>query len=111
MSAATPAPAASTTEQQRQAYLRDVHQAADRVKQHVQTLHSPQLAQQQPVFERRALNQAPPMLAQNAMTGSGSTLEMWEEGVEKRLDDIDRKLGGSDLSDMFAKGKVEDMDF
>ena len=49
-----------------------------------------------------------PMLGLNATSGSGSTLEMWEESVDQRLNEIDSKLNGSDLSAILTK---DDMDF
>lgn len=97
-----------STEQQKQQYLRDVNQTAERVKQFVKQQHSPQLQQQQQeTFQRVPLpGQGAPMLALNATSGSGSTLEMWEESVDQRLNEIDSKLNGSDLSS-FTKGEMD----
>ena len=103
------------TEEQKQQYLKDVSEAAERVKQYIKLQHSPQLQrqqqqqQQQETFERIPLpgNDAS-MLGLNATSGSGSTLEMWEESVDQRLSEIDSKLNGSDLSAILTK---DDMDF
>ena len=95
---------------QKQQYLKDVSEAAERVKQHIRIQHSPQLQrQQQETFERIPLpGNGAPMLGLNAVSGSGSTLEMWEESVDQRLSEIDSKLNGSDLSAILTK---DDMDF
>lgn len=103
------------TEEQKQQYLKDVSEASERVKQYVKTQHSPELQRkEQATFERVPLaggNGMPPMLSLNATAGSGSTLEMWEEGVDQRLNEIDGKLEKSDLSSMFQKGELDQMDF
>lgn len=100
-------------QEQREQYLRDVSQTGEKIKEYIKLQHDPKAQQQeeQKSFERvplpNNLQQQLPMLSLNATAGSGSTLEMWEENVDQRLNDIDRKLNGSDLSSMFATGKVE----
>lgn len=93
--------------EQKNEYLKDVHEAGDRIRQHVQIVReSPQLANM-PTFERVALGSAAPMLEKNATTRSGSTLEMWEENVDQRLNAIDEKK----VQNLFSSGSIEEMDF
>ncbi|CAL9737927.1 ribonucleotide reductase inhibitor protein Sml1p [Monosporozyma servazzii] len=95
-----------TTEEQKQQYLKEVNEAAERVKEHVKLQQSPQLQrQQEEAFQRVPLpgNNAP-MLSLNATSGSGSTLEMWEESVDERLN----KINDSELSNII---NTNDTDF
>lgn len=61
---------------------------------------------------------APPMLASfhSSSLDSTSSLEMWENNLEERLDSIEHdiamnKLGAQELQDMLSRGKIEDMNF
>lgn len=96
-----------TTEEQKQQYLKEVNEAAERVKQYVKLQQSPQLQrqQQEEAFQRVPLpgNNAP-MLSLNATSGSGSTLEMWEESVDERLN----KINDNELSNII---NTNDIDF
>ncbi|CAL9732043.1 ribonucleotide reductase inhibitor protein Sml1p [Monosporozyma unispora] len=97
-----------STEEQKQQYLKDVNEASERVKEYVKLQHSPQLKRQQAEaeqFQRVPLpgNNAP-MLSLNATSGSGSTLEMWEESVDERLN----KINDNELSNILNNN---DMDF
>lgn len=118
-------------EQTKIEYLKDLNSVSDRIRHHVAVSH-----QQEPAaaaaaaptatkaneFKRVPLptmNVAPPMLEKNCTSSfyeSGSTLEMWEEGVDQKLNAIDQdiqknKLGAAELNKVFSNGKVEEMDF
>ncbi|CCD24788.1 ribonucleotide reductase inhibiting protein SML1 NDAI_0D04750 [Naumovozyma dairenensis CBS 421] len=112
-------------------YLKDVNSAADRIRHHLAMSHQQEVEEANraqaattvvPEFKRVPLptmNTAPPMLEKNCTSSfyeSGSTLEMWEESVEQKLQNIDQdiksnKFGAADLNTMFASGKIEEMDF
>lgn len=99
-------------EEQKNQYLRELNETSERVRQHVIQEHSVDspVETQEAEFKRvplPAMNLAPPMLEKNATTNSSSTLEMWEEGVDQRLNDIDNKMNKSDLSVFFTKGEME----
>ncbi|CCF59828.1 hypothetical protein KAFR_0I00470 [Kazachstania africana CBS 2517] len=105
-------------EQKKAGYLKELNATSDRIRQHV--MQSPNLTKEAAAklddfkFDRVPLpvmQNEPPMLEKNATTRSGSTLEMWEEHVDQRLNAVDAKLRNSDLSSMFASGKLEEMEF
>ena len=99
-------------EEQKNQYLKELNETSERVKEFVrqeQTANSPSAAPAAD-FKRvplPSMNRAPPMLEKNATAGSSSTLQMWEDGVDQRLNEIDNRMNKSDLSVFFTKGEME----
>lgn len=99
-------------EEQKTQYLKELNETSERVREHVrqeQANKSPEVAQSSE-FKRvpmPKMNVPPPMLEKNATAGSSSTLEMWDENVNQRLNEIDNKMNKSDLSVFFTKGEME----
>ncbi|SMN18728.1 similar to Saccharomyces cerevisiae YML058W SML1 Ribonucleotide reductase inhibitor involved in regulating dNTP production [Maudiozyma saulgeensis] len=99
-------------DEQKTQYLKELNETSERVREHVrqeQASKSPEVTQSSD-FKRvpmPSMGVPPPMLAKNSNVGSSSTLEMWDENVNQKLNEIDNKMNKSDLSVFFTKGEME----